>query len=233
MLHSKKIFLGVLLLCTASFVRAQIVLAPTQTFQVSENHPRPAVGQPLFLTGNWADHTANVGLIQFDLSTISAPVLNATLSLFHDVNQVAGAKFGLYENLSGWSKDTVTWASRPSVDSTPAAVLAIATSDHAVGVFRTVDLTDLVNEWIAGSAPNYGVTLERMDNINPFAFFTALDRSFPDGSRYYAPTLTLTLAAVPEPATYGLTASIVLVAIMTLRRRFNRSGESDREMAKG
>jgi PEP-CTERM motif len=177
------------------------------------------------LTANFGDTDQDVGLLQFDLTGISAPVASAQLMIYQALNQLglgSTARFDLFQNLSAWEPTIGHWTDLPSV--VPLAVATNLISDSEVGLFRTWDVTAVVNGWITGTAPNYGLRLERTDDLNPFLYFSAADGVWLD-SPIFAPSLVLTTAAitaVPEPSAYGLLGAIALAGL-AIRVRVRRT----------
>lgn len=167
-----------------------------------------------FLTVNWGGGQQNVGLLQFDLSAYAGDsISSATLDLYHLWNGVAGAQFGILENTSAWVGVTTDWASRPSTSTGPTLVIG----DDESGVWRSVDITAIVQGWLSGASPNYGLTLERLDQENPTAFFTSATGTYA-GEAIYAPKLDLS-TGIPEPATAGMVALALALAALARRKR--------------
>jgi hypothetical protein len=147
-----------------------------------------------FNHGGRPPHTPdNHGLIEFDLSSIQASsVLSATLILFHENNKNAAQFFDLFRNTSAWDEHTVTWSTRPSHDSTPTAS---ALFEFQTGIPREWDVTAVVNEWLAGVFPNYGLTLARRSGVNAMADIASSDHLNPS----FHPQLTLEISDDPPP----------------------------------
>ncbi|HMH16476.1 MAG TPA: DNRLRE domain-containing protein [Edaphobacter sp.] len=100
----------------------------------------------------------NTAYLQFDLSTLptgttSTQISRATLTVF--VNRVnAAGTVSVSPVTSGWVESGVTSATAPT---TGAAVGAFGVL--LPGQFASVDVTALVQGWVANSATNYGVAL--------------------------------------------------------------------------
>jgi hypothetical protein len=179
----------------ATPMHATEVIAVSQVGSVA---PSSRYNTADFLVQNYNDGEMNIGLLQFDLSSLSSdPIATATLDLFHLWNADDDAVFNIYINTSAWAPYTRKWSKRPTHVATPTAVLTI--DDLATGVWRSVDVTDAVNLWTSGEMANYGFTIERVDQSNPYVFFSAKN------TLGAAPTLTITqAAAVPEPAMWSM-----------------------------
>ncbi len=177
----------------------------------------------IYLTINWGSSNAEVGLIQFDLSSeTGATISSAILGVYQDMNS-AYSEFGVFRNTSPWVGITNSWATLPTTDPTPAATLTI--SDLNQAVWRSFDVTSLVQGWLDGTYPNYGVSFERLDQANPVLYFTSSDGGSV-GEPFFAPKLDLTEAAAgaaaPEPSSILLLCSGLLAALLASRRM--RSG---------
>lgn len=222
--------LGALCLATGTF--AQTILPPSQVGNIGTNNwnlsqpitiPFGGFNELPLLTFNYSDTDKNVGLLQFDLTGFTTPVASASLEIYHLLNQLGvgpSAEFGLFQNLAPWVGTIDDWADLPPVASTPVASLTL--SDNDVGLFRSWDVTTIVNAWITGSAQNYGLRLERTDAVNPYLYFSAADGLYFD-TPTFAPKLTLTegISAVPEPSTYGALGALALI-VLVVRVRFRR-----------
>lgn len=120
------------------------------------------------------------GLLRFDVSRIppDKPVKAAALSLWLESRSGERAlPVEVYPLLRPWSEDQATWtqaaagqawgqpgASAPGVDraATPAATVSLDT----VGGFKTFNVTDLVQQWVAHPETNFGVLLRGVGTTN-------------------------------------------------------------------
>jgi len=204
--------LGAALLALSSVTMADTV-TPSQVGNLGNNSNLASDG---FLTVNWSDATPNIGLIQFDLSAYAGDnVSSATLNLFQRWNSAPGAVFGLYANTSAWtSAISGNVSDGPSFAATPVAQFTIG--DWNQGVWRSADVTAIVNDWTHGVLPNYGLTLERIDSTNPLVYFSS------GLANTDAPTLSLT-ASVPEPENIALLLAGVACLAAVARRRGTRA----------
>lgn len=209
------LILGAAACCGLMPSASALELAPSATANATEDggyYPGGLGG--LYLTINWQDGNHNIGLLQFDVSSLSpGSVSLAVLDLYHIYNDGSGAQFGIFRNTSAWVGVTTDYTSRPATDALPAATLAIG--DSSQGVHRTVDVTALVQGWVNGDYANYGMTLNRLDNSNPLVYFgSGSNADFPDA------TPMLIIRAVPEPeAILLMLAGLAVLACVARRQR--------------
>jgi len=209
------LILGAAACCGLVSSAGALELAPSATANATEDggyYPGGLGG--LFLTINWQAGNHNIGLLQFDVSSLSPGSVNqAVLDLYHIYNDGTGAQFGIFRNTSAWDGVTTDYSSRPGTDVLPSATLAIA--DSSQGLHRTVDVTALVQGWVNGDYANYGMTLNRLDSSNPLVYFgSGSNADFPDA------TPMLIIRAVPEPeAILLMLAGLAVLAGVTYRRR--------------
>jgi hypothetical protein len=101
------------------------------------------------------------GLLKFDLSSIpaNAVISSATLYLYEQDNKT-GQTTHIYRVASDWNEDTVTWRSWNLFGGD----FDISTSYYSYipdqkDCLLTLDITNLVREWVNGTYNNYGVML--------------------------------------------------------------------------
>jgi hypothetical protein len=100
----------------------------------------------------------STAFVQFDLSslpagTTTASIASAQLIFYVDRVGVAGS-VDLHTVAAPWTETTLT-ASSSSITPTAFATVAVA----QVNAFTTVDVTSLVQNWVAGTTPNYGIAM--------------------------------------------------------------------------
>jgi hypothetical protein len=98
------------------------------------------------------------GLIRFNLSSIpsNARVLQATLFLYQETPRT-GTSINFYRVSQPWGESTVTWLTAPAYTLPPFALMEMGPTANCL---RSVYLPNsLVQGWINGSIPNYGMRL--------------------------------------------------------------------------
>ena len=115
--------------------------------------------------------TGNEAYIQFDLTALPSgiTVSKATLRLY--VHSVATAgSFDVYQVTSSWEESTLTHRNAPGlgVSATGGELTALTTS--SLSQFVEIPITSLVQDWVAGTEPNYGITLVLTSSSGSFTF---------------------------------------------------------------
>ncbi|MEM4723453.1 MAG: DNRLRE domain-containing protein [Candidatus Hadarchaeum sp.] len=173
----------------------------------------------------------NSALIRFDVSSIphGSRVLCAALSLYAEM--WSGSPFslavGAYAVKRPWVAQEATWywasvgipwqigGCNGSDDrsQTPEAVVTI----QSIRTWYHFDLTRVVEGWISGALPNYGVSLQAMDVKDlDSIWFAASDDVLDDGSIKNRPKLVILYVPPPTPTpTATPTASPTLTATPT------------------
>jgi hypothetical protein len=121
----------------------------------------------LFVVDSLSPRTART-FLEFDLSSIpsSATVSEATLRLFYD-----GCDFGpdevdvgIYEVMGSWTESTLSWNAQPSFTWDAEDVMSLRCAG-ATGDYVQWDITGLAQDWVSGSASNYGVVVKALDEL--------------------------------------------------------------------
>ena len=189
---------------------APIVLSSSQDALLIASGPLANIPQPGglggkgYLTVNFSDAAPNYGLIQFDVSSLSGNTINsASLALHHLMNTSSTAIFGVFQNTSAWNASTAIYSSAPTFDPVPIVaknILSVGGAPGGHGTIENFDITSLVQDWVDGSAANYGLSFMRTNGSNPFLYFAA--------SGYLggvdAPQLIVDATPIPEPMTLAL-----------------------------
>lgn len=123
----------------------------------------PAYNEPAYTTissGTSANTGPRRALLRFDLSSIpaNATVVSSTLRLVQSSKGGATSTVSVYRATQAWTETTVTWSSFGSGGSySPTAVTSFqAPTGSAV---HNLNLTGLVDSWVAGDVPNHGIVL--------------------------------------------------------------------------
>jgi hypothetical protein len=101
------------------------------------------------------------GLIRFNLSSIpsNATITSAKLYLYEKSNKTGQLTY-IYRVTSNWSENTVTWATwlllGGDYDNSISYYTFIPDQNNCM---LTMDITSLVQLWVKGTYPNYGLML--------------------------------------------------------------------------
>ena len=185
-----------------------VVLGASQdvNIEASQGNTNLETTVPQYIMVNWGGGTDSRGLIQFDVSSVptGSTVSSATMRLFQEFNgQAAGTTIDVFRNTSSWNENTVTFNTRPTVAA--GAVSSLNIGDLTDHVFRTWDVTSVVQSWVNGSNPNFGLTLVK--NPNQAAWPYLKSKEEPDASLRPVLTINLRSAAVPEPSSVAFLVS--------------------------
>ena len=108
--------------------------------------------------------------LQFDLSTIpaTAVVTDANLGLYnyyYELSRPVAASIGAYDVTSNWDEGAITWSNQPTTAATPETTTTVPVD--ATYDFICWSIDKLVQGWIDGSIPNYGIMLKDTDESTP------------------------------------------------------------------
>jgi hypothetical protein len=177
---------------------SQIFLTPIQDAYVSAANSSTNFGALTTLRVGGG----NTAFLQFDLSSLAGPILQADLVVW--VNQVTNSGSIVASRVtSAWSSGLVTFNSQPSVGSTLTSSPILSTSQ-----FVDLDLTTITQTWLNSPAMNFGVSLTGAGSTAA----TLASMEDPDHPPELV-LLTLATNAVPEPGTLALLAAGLLAMI--------------------
>lgn len=103
--------------------------------------------------------------LQFDLTPVPAGAVieSALLMLYHHVtnfnlgSESQYVNTGVYQLNGPWQEDEITWDTRCGYKETPESTCTVPLSDFT---WFSWDITDLLQTWLDGAFPNYGVVLK-------------------------------------------------------------------------
>ena len=109
--------------------------------------------------------------LQFNLAPVptGTNVAKATLRLY--VNSVVTAgSFDVYQVNSAWTESGLTYNNGPAPGASATGSNPVSISSSSLNNFVVIDITTLVQEWVAGSVTNNGVVLQLQGATGNFAF---------------------------------------------------------------
>lgn len=102
--------------------------------------------------------------LEFDLGSIpdNVVITNAKVGLYYEFTyDIAAASLGIYPVEGSWSESTITWDNQPTFATTPEYTVNVPASETNAFVYWYI--TDLVESWLDGTAPNNGVMFKDID----------------------------------------------------------------------
>ena len=163
-------------------------------------------------------------LIEFtDLSGLSlaGTITSATLNLYrYGGDSPTGLLTEAHQITSAWTED-VAYSARPSINSAVEASLNVTGNG-----WYAWDVTSLVQKWLDGTAPNYGLALYGTGGSSFYQRFVSSDNTLasepswalPPTDASYRPYLEVDFAPVPVPGAVLLGMIGLSVAGVKLRR---------------
>ena len=153
-------------------------------------------------------------LFKFNLSGLIPPgntVTNASLELFVYSKDKPDALLSpqnitVSTNSGDFSQDTVTWGNAPNVASTP---YSINVTDADVGNYISIDITNVVIDWINTPLTNHGITLKGVESVseneseditNSVIGYFSTNWSFPNQKPFLKIEYTKTSTLLPDHA---------------------------------
>ncbi|MGK5512225.1 DNRLRE domain-containing protein [Brevibacillus formosus] len=121
---------------------------------VSENNPNTNYGTvPSMNVGSYGTGARNRSFLSFDLGLVpnNAVISNATLTLY---GSGSPCWVQVRKVTSSWSESIITWGNQPTFS-------VNAYDEESIDRLqeRSFDISTLVQEWVNGSSPNYGIAL--------------------------------------------------------------------------
>jgi len=171
--------------------------------------------------------TKRRSLIKLNLADLGASVTSAKLRLYVKTKNGANATLNLHRNTADYTSSSVVYNTMPAYDAAATASASIT----AVGWYE-IDITTIVNQWLAGTYQNYGLTLvygdELSDNINievyskdDTANYQYIMQFIIDGlavlfkaSASYADERSLTLGVMGEAGTVGQKKRVITGGVL-------------------
>ena len=152
----KRYFVFAAILLTHGLVRAADARLAADSF-VSASQANQNNGNSAFLSiGGNANRRA---LIRFDLATLPAGTTGATVAkanlIVYGNNVAAGSTFNVVRVGAAWAEATLTNASMPALGATEVTAVSGGTNQ----TFISIDITNLVKDWLNGTLVNNGVAL--------------------------------------------------------------------------
>ncbi len=215
---------------TANVFAAPIVISPDEaaskdTFTYSAIPSGLPFGNATYLGASLESsgvHTVH-SLVQFDLTGASlgagevakfsvyarSKAATPFSSVASDPSASSPVVVDVYKVTSAWDEATTTFSSEPTVDSSVIGSFTV----NALNQYYDVDVTSLVQSWLATPASNFGLEL-RQRAVVPVAGAPDAAAVFQSSGAANRPTLAITV--IPEPTTL---AGIGFVSMLAGRRR--------------
>lgn len=147
-------------------------ITPDRDATVDSERPTETLGAEPFLRvarGRAVPPTQRISYLHFPTSTLPSPIelVSASLRLIlEDSVGIPPFSQSVHAVTGGWDEYTVTWSNRPRVTG---ALVNTAFGGQTITV--TADVSLLVRNWLDGTWPNHGLTLEPDSDFDEVWFF--------------------------------------------------------------
>jgi len=166
---------------------------PDTTFVSSSQPTQNFSFYPLMYVGNEPSFSDSIGLMEIDLSSIPVTNVDSAVLQLAVIVKTGTESSPIVVNrvTSPFDASTVTYNTLPSFTPT-ASQINVETSDLYTIV--EIDITELVNQWLNGTYPNFGIALTNPDGVTLVQFATNNIVYEP-----YFPRLVITYSDTPTP----------------------------------
>jgi hypothetical protein len=137
-------------------------LLPSGDTYIDENVPNSNHGSETTFRVRSNNNSERRGLVRFDLSGIPADAtINSANLYLYETRQIPGQTTYLYRVTHTWSEGSVTWNNPWTIHggNFDKSIAFDSFLPNQTNCMVTLDLTDLVQRWVNGTYPNYGVLL--------------------------------------------------------------------------
>ena len=140
----------------------------------------------------WGKTSSNVyhnAYIQYDLSkypykTNIKPIISAKMMVYQYRRTDDGINVPIYRVTSSWGEYTITHNNQPSYNTS-----ALGTINTTNNGWKSLDITNIVKNWLTGVYPNYGIRIYQSATTNAYGY----SREYEDPS--YRPYLEIAYIA--------------------------------------
>jgi hypothetical protein len=162
----KSLALVLSLLAVAPFLIAQSAPPVGDTYVANSSRNNNYGTRPSLIV-----QSGTTTFIQFDLSALpqNVPVAKATLRLF--VNSVSqSGNFDVYQVNNSWTEGGMNYNNAPGLGGSATGTHPVSLTSSNENDFVNIDITSLVQDWVSGITPNYGIALQAQSNNGTFYF---------------------------------------------------------------
>lgn len=164
-------------------------------------------------------------LLQFDLSDLPfmLPIFSGMVSLllFRNENYLLDKKLNVFQILSVWDEQQVSWQEQPLIAKKP--VTSIRIGKDYLG-YINMDITSLVQQWHSGEAANLGIML-KMEDENLQSLLGFYRKEYPNS--LYWPQLKINYLMPCCPGPSSLPSQITDVISVTALHCLQSTGRRE------